>query len=349
MGDAEMIGHAFNIRLEDPSVHAYAQKHCFLNGPDQTLNRRLLQAVLRSRVELLEEHDAHRIAFTSLTAQRRIVREFEAQLRVPPELGLTPATVRAWIENLGWKVRAIPLSAKRVLVLGSASCREALLIRHHLPDAEIVCADFVDSRLPNVERALGIDFVLGDFHDLLERYPESVDCVFSNHVLEHLFNPDRTLAAIRRSLRPSGCMVAALPLDGQSRTPFSAVLNGDHFHALDLCTVDVAHAWKTNVTALSSSLLAAGFGQIAFSGRDQHYSVSERLFARRSKFERRTQLGVLLNRALFGTARSALKRLFPNDVPPLLLKAVFGVEHRVWFGSNRLKNECSIECLVQAG
>jgi ubiquinone/menaquinone biosynthesis C-methylase UbiE len=342
------VGHAFNIRLQDPSVHAYAQKHCFLNGPDLALNRALLRDVLQSRVELPEERDAHRIAFTSLAAQRRIAREFEAELQVPPDLGLRSATVRAWIENLGWKVRAIPRTAKHVLVLGSASCREALLIRQHLPEAEITCSDFEDGRLPNVERALGIDFVQGDFHELLAARAQSVDCVFSNHVLEHLFDPDRTLAAIKRALRPAGCMVAALPLDGQSRTPFSSVLSREAFHALDLCTVDVAHAWKTNVSALSRSLKAAGFDQIAFSGRDQHYSVSERVFARRSAFERRTRLGLLLNRALFESVRYLLKKAFPEDVPPFLLKAVFGIEHRVWFGSNRLKNECSVECLVVA-
>ena len=70
--------------------------------------------------------------------------------------------------------------------------------------------------------------------------------------------------------------------------------------------------------------------------------------ASRTAFERRTRLGLFLNRALFGTARGVLKRVFPADVPPLLLKTVFGIEHRVWFGSNRLKNECSVECLVQA-
>lgn len=342
------MGHAFNIRLQDSSVHAYAQKYCFLNGPNPTLNRTLLQAVLQSRVELPEESDADRIDFTSLPAQRQIAREFEAELRVPPELGLSPAIVKAWIENLGWKVRAIPRSAKRVVVLGSATCREALLIRQHLPDAEIVCTDFVDSRLPNVERALGVDFVLGDFHELLDASAESVDCVFSNHVMEHLFDPDRTLMAIKRALRPGGCMVAALPLDGQAQTPFSDALSRDLFHPLDLCTVDVAHAWKTNVSAMSTSLRAAGFAQLAFSGRDQHYSVSERVFPRRSAFERRTRLGLFLNRAVFGAARGLLKRVFPEEVPPLILKSVFGIEHRVWFGSNRLKNECSIECLVRA-
>ena len=49
-----------------------------------------------------------------------------------------------------------------------------------------------------------------------------------------------------------------------------------------------------------------------------------------------------------GRVRGALKRVFPAEVPPLVLKLMFSIEHRTWFGFNRLKNEFSVECLVTA-
>jgi SAM-dependent methyltransferase len=235
-----------------------------------------------------------------------------------------------------------------VLILGSATCREAIFVRHRLPDARIVCTDFEDARLPNVEATLDIEFHAGDFNALLAANEGRFDVVFSNHVLEHLFDPDRTLKLTKRALAPRGRMIAALPLDGQPSAPFSSVLDSEDLHPLDLCTVDVAHAWKTNISAILEALAAAGFDDAEFSTRDQMFSVAERRFRSRDAFERRAKLGMLLNRVLFATTRGGLKRIFPRQVPRLVSKAVFGIERRVWFGSNRLKNDFSLECLIVA-
>jgi SAM-dependent methyltransferase len=340
--------HAYNIRLKDAAVHGYAQRHCFLNGPDPALNRRLLAEVLESRVRLGEEQDASDIRMISLKEQVAAEHAFSG-MRVPRELGLDLQTVAAWTKNLAWKVHAIPTAARSVLVLGSASGREALFIRHRLPAARIVCADFEDARLPHVEQALGIEFHHGDFNDVLRSSSGSFDVVFSNHVLEHLFEPDKTLALARAALSTSGRFIAALPLDGQPRAPFSDALACDALHPLDMCTIDVAHAWKTNVTELLKALRAAGFDEVELRGRDRYFSVAGRQFSSQDAFYQRARLGLTLNRAVFGTARGLLKRAFPGDVPPLVLKAMFGIEHRFWFGSNRLKNEFSVECLATAG
>lgn len=342
------MAHAFNIRLDDARVHAYAQRYCFLHGPDSALNAQLREAVIACKRELPEERDASRVVLVSKADQRAIEAELLETLRVPPALGLSEATRRAWIKNLGWKVARVPRDARAVLVLGSATCREAIFIRHYLPAARIVCTDFEDARLPGVEAALEIEFHQGDFNQLLAQSAGAFDVVFSNHVLEHLFDPDQTLRLAKQALRPAGHMIAALPLDGQPSAPFSKVLNTSRLHPLDFCTVDVAHAWKTNVSAVLQSLTAAGFDYAEFSSRDETYSVAERQFRSRSAFERRAKLGLSLNAAVFGSVRSGLKRVFPREVPAIVLKVVFGIEHRVWFGSNRLKNDFSLECLVVA-
>lgn len=340
--------HAFNIRLPDSALHAYAQRYCFLNGPDPTLNQRLRQAVLDSTVPLADEHDDARITFVSLDTLRQIEDDLRTRLQIPAQFNLSARTVHEWILNLGWKVAAIPRRAQAVLVIGSATCREAIFIRHYLPQARIVCADFADERLADVERALDIEFVHGDFNDLLASREGSFDVVFSNHVLEHLFDPGRTLRLARRALTSGGYLVAALPLDGQPTAPFSDVLNARALHPLDMCTVDVAHGWKTNVTALVRELHAAGFVDSRFTGRDGYFSYANRMYADRRTFQRRARRGLFLNRLLFASTRAVLKRVFPTDVPAVVSKAVFGVEQRVWFGSNRLKNEFSVECLVVA-
>lgn len=239
----------------------------------------------------------------------------------------------------GGEQASIPRDARSVLIRESAACREAIFVRHRLPAARIVCTDFEDARLPNVEAALDIEFHAGDFNALLAANEGHFDVVFSNHVLEHLFDPERTLKLTTRALAAEGRMIAALALDAQPSMPFSSVLDADDLHPLDLCMVDVAHACKTNVSAILEALEAADYRDAQFSTRDRVFSVAERQFQNRSAFERRAKLGMRLNRALFASTRGGLKRVFPRQVPRLVLKAVFGIEKRVWFGSNRLKND----------
>lgn len=341
------MGHAFNIRLKDSALHGYAQKYCFLNGPNAELNRLLLTTLSASTVQLSEERDSHRMTFLNSDEQGRIEDELFGDLNVPDELGIRSKRQQL-IRSLGWKVAAIPRHAKDVLVLGSSTCREAILIRHWLPKARIVCVDFEDARLPNIEQLLDVRFHQADFNSVLEDSPSAFDVVFSNHVLEHLFEPQRTLRLAKQALRTDGALVSALPLDGQPSTPFSDVLDSQELHPLDLCTVDVAHAWKTNVSELLSTLYAAGFSSTEFRGRDKYFSVADRQFTDRKAFDRRARRGLLLNRMLFGSTRAALKLVFRRDVPRAVSRLVFGTEHRVWFGSNRLKNDFSIECLLVA-
>jgi SAM-dependent methyltransferase len=340
--------HAFNIRLPDSSRHAYAQKYCFLHGPDRELNRALRREVVASKVPLSEERDADKLASVSWEELQRVETSLREMLKVPAELRIADDTLERWIPDLGWKIATLPADAKSVLILGSASGREALFVRHQLPDARIVVADFEDERLPNLERALGVEFYQGDFNELLANNPSSFDVVFSNHVLEHLFDPARTLQLSKHALRPGGRLISALPLDGQPRAPFSGVLNVTELHPLDMCTVDVAHAWKTNISELTRELRASGFRELSFRGRDKFFSAAERTYPSRAAFERRARVGLVLNRALFGTTRAALKKVFPHEAPYWLVRACFGLEQRVWFGSNRLKNEFSLEALVVA-
>jgi SAM-dependent methyltransferase len=328
-------------------VHAYAQKHWPLNGPSPAMNQSLRKAVLESTIELDEELDEQLMLFLDVEEQKRIVREITTNLKVPAEIGINGKIINDWIVNLGWKVNTIPKDAKDVLVIGSASCREALFIRHLLPHAKITCVDFVDARIPNIELVLNIKFIAGDFNDLLAS-GEKFDVVFSNHVLEHLFDPGKTLRLIKSALRDRGCLISAMPLDGQPNVPFSETLNRKNLHPLDFCTVDVAHGWKTNITNLLRELRASGFSEINFQGRDKHYSVLEHTFPNKDAFERRARLGVKLNRIFFASGRGVLKKVFPDQVPLPVMKIVFGIERRFWFGSNRLKNEFSVECLVTA-
>ena len=90
------MAHAF-IRLEDPRVHAYAPRYCFLHGPDSALNARLREVVIAAKRELPEEQDAGRIELVNTNEQRAIESVLLETLIVPPSLGVNERTRRGWI------------------------------------------------------------------------------------------------------------------------------------------------------------------------------------------------------------------------------------------------------------
>jgi SAM-dependent methyltransferase len=101
---------------------------------------------------------------------------------------------------------------RSVLVIGSATCREVIFIRHRWPTKRILCADFEGASLPNIESALEIEFGARNFNARLADNGGQFDVVFSSHVLEHLFDPNRTSGLARRGLTPNGQLIAAVPL-----------------------------------------------------------------------------------------------------------------------------------------
>jgi hypothetical protein len=107
------MAHAFTFRLEDPRVHAYAPRYCFLHGPDSALNARLREAVIAAKRELPEEQDAGRIELVSTNEQRAIESVLLETLIVLPSLGI--AVSASFTDLAGSSPRPAPRSHQLLL------------------------------------------------------------------------------------------------------------------------------------------------------------------------------------------------------------------------------------------
>jgi len=96
---------------------------------------------------------------------------------------------------------------RRVLDLG---CRDGALTRAYLDGNDIVGVDADREALEEAAK-LGIETHWADLDEALELRDESFDVVVAGELLEHLRDPQRVVAEIRRVLRPGGTFVASVP------------------------------------------------------------------------------------------------------------------------------------------
>jgi methionine biosynthesis protein MetW len=96
---------------------------------------------------------------------------------------------------------------RRVLDLG---CRDGALTRAYLEGNDIVGVDADREALAEAEQ-LGIETRWADLDQPLDFADASFDVIVAGELLEHLRDPERLLAEIRRVLRPGGTFVASVP------------------------------------------------------------------------------------------------------------------------------------------
>ena len=96
---------------------------------------------------------------------------------------------------------------RRVLDLG---CRDGALAHAYAPGNDVVGMDVDRDALAEAAK-LGIETLWGDVTEPLPLPDASFDVVVAGELFEHLQLPDRTVAEVRRVLRPGGFLVGSVP------------------------------------------------------------------------------------------------------------------------------------------
>ncbi len=102
-----------------------------------------------------------------------------------------------------------------------------------------------------VARDLGVEVVVGDVTDDSLFKSGAFDCVYMNHSLEHLDDPERALKSIRTWLKPGGELYIALP----NHAGVVARLFGRHWYHL----AAPVHVTTGSPLGTSALLLRSGF------------------------------------------------------------------------------------------
>jgi SAM-dependent methyltransferase len=341
---------AFQLTVQDPDMRFYLQRFPFLMGPDGTMNQLGREAVLnglaprnRARVATV----VHRL----MPQETELTTDQAERLRSIMDKSGVPEAARAeMIDDYGWEAKLVPQDVKDALVIGCANGTELMFLRAVLPNANITAIDYEDEIPEARKRAIGLRFFQGDMNALLESFGQEFDLISSNHTLEHLYTLDEVLATLAGLLRPNGALISTLPMDGMDGSPFlekvKDAVRRRTIHPLDIVYLDAGHPWKTNPRDIDVTFQEVGFAQPLLYQRQLHLS---RFAAYGEKwFKVELALGRTLHTLFFGGPRSIAKVLFPKNPPRILVRVLLGLERRVWFGSNILKNRFTQEVLVLA-
>ena len=334
------------LKVPGATMHRYMQQYPYASGPDEAHNRQCLE-ILRAS-----------ITFRNATHTAVIPEEGEAsfsdeELRRATvfltSLGQSPRNITRTRDDFVWRVKPISPHVRTVLSLGCGDGSELAVLRVILPHARIDAIDWVQKISPRGVQELGVNFEVADFNDLLSVQKRQYDVIFTNHVLEHLYDPDATLQGLRQWLQPGGVLVSALPLDADPQRPYvhdmmRLLESPDRIRLTDLDLIDLGHPWKTNLEDVCSTMHQAGFSKVRLLQRTLH--VSRMTPGGHAACRRMTQWGRMAGSLVFGLPRTALK--LHGDAPLRARKILYGLETRLLVGRSRLKNLLAPEVLAVA-
>ena len=350
---------AVQIPVSDLEMQAYLQRYPFASGPQTEMNERCKRTIssgiylrppgLRANPVWLKPEEA------------RLSSHEETRAHVLLDgIGIPAAEKPAYFDDFAWEVSFVPRETKSVLVIGCGHGIELIFLRAVLPEAHITAIDYAsddyNTMLPGLAEAVKLTFLRGDIGRNLLTLTRQYDLIFSNHMLEHLYDPDSTLMILANLLMPGGQILSILPMVSQEGTPFwekirrfadrKAISPSAAIHPLEFVYFDAGHPWKTNPDDLMGTLVRSGFTDVRIYQREGHCSRPLQMTAER--YRRRRQLLVWLNRLLIGSTRYVMMFLFRRWMPKFLPSLFFAVERRLPFGTNYIANLFSEEALFLA-
>lgn len=353
-GIIAIMPRGIQVHITDPDLQSYLQ-----GGPSPFPLRHTAKIARRATAAHITYRPAGDAVETIALSPSRTSLPAEELARAKTlmsRIGCNSKWQREHIDDFGWEVNIAPRTARNVLVIGCGCGLEMVFLRAVLPEAHFTAIDYKKCFLPGLEEIVGgITFLEGDINALLRKLNREYDLFYSNHTIEHLYDPDTTLGLIARLVIPGGTMVSCLPAISMEGTPCLDQVRKfmekkeanpeQQIHPMDLVYFDPGHAWKTNPGDLVATLNRAGVSHVTIYQREDHWSRAYR--GNRGKYLRERRRMVRLNRWIFAPLRGLIK-LFPVSVGEKMYRYVYALERRLPFGTNRVINCFSEELLFVA-
>ena len=342
------------IRITDPALQAYVQRHPFATGPDPAMNERA------------RNETSSGIYFRQPGPTRHTTLLTPGQATLPPaeaaaitailtKVGMDAARQQYETNDFNWEMTRVPRNAKSVLAVGCGQGIELLFLRAVLPNARLTAIDYTDTLIPGLREATSVTMHAGDMNQLLQDLNPEYDLIFSNHTMEHLYDPDQTLATLHRLLLPGGHILSTMPMVGQADSPFIQQAHAFlHRKAadptatiapVDLVYFDLGHPWKTNPSDIAATLTRAGFTDVEIYQRRDHLSRPAHISKPQLDAQQKSATSL---HGLLVKPMHAIARALGTSAPHLLLRIIYAIEHRIPFGTNRAMSALNEEACFLA-
>ena len=342
---------AVRMGVQDPRLQEYIQRYPFLTGPNEDTNLRAFGELRKgirtttSQGEFAIETYPH--ADLGLSKEQN-----DIACGILKSVGLDEAAVQEAEHDFAWRSKLIPENCTSVLCLGSGSGEELAFLRARAPHARIVVMDYVKKVWPGLLEALQAEFIQCDLVAELQTQPNQYDAVFSNHTLEHQFDPDKVLRLIHQRLVTGGVLVSGMPMDAAQSIPLWSLVEErcsapSKLHLIDMGLLDPGHPWKTNAADLHNTLQMSGYSKIRLLQRsDVPYRTPKTQASANSNFYK--PVLQFLHVGALDAVRLGIRAMFKTTVPLVVRRTLVALERRVPFGANRLKNRYAPDIVFSA-
>jgi SAM-dependent methyltransferase len=345
---------AYEVRVPDNQLRVYMQTQT-LAGPQQP--RAYLQCAKSFREHFVQRPRELSTSLGTLVelenSEAQPSAEFNSAIRrLFEDLSFDKEESERLIGDIAWKFEYLPHGQENVLSVGCGGGAELIFLRARYPNSKITAVDYKmyvkgGKRLLDL---LNVEFIEGDVFNVIDQLSyrgDRYDLIFSNHVIEHFYEPDQAIARLCRLLRSDGVFSAGLPLDAY---PFSDLLARKSkaplsIHALDLNWLDLRHPWKTNEPDLAATLRRSGLGEIVIYRRAFHTSTTQPITVEECR--ERERRGRRIHAVLMQPVVMALKAIFGPTPPRRIARLLFALDRRLWFGLYRLKIDVQPDILVR--
>lgn len=176
--------------------------------------------------------------------------------------------------------------------------------------------DIGAGRDPVTPQAIGFDLADGDANCITQFPPESFDCVYSSHCLEHMYDPPETLKNWWSLVKPGGYLFLIVPdEDLYEQGAFPSTFNPDHKHTF---TINKKRSWSSssfNVMSLCTALPMASIESIVLEDSAYDRTLAWHGPKRKSWFMKRFSklYRSLRKRRLCGRS-AVLERMFARSI-----------------------------------
>lgn len=325
----------------DPSLRSYIQQYPSLSGPDENSNLKAFTEIRKG------------VVMKTGTVQREIEKQLHVNLaltqrqetiagQILRSVGISDIAIKQATHDFGWRFKHIPESCDSVLCLGIGTGEELAFLRAKAPGAHIVVMDYVKKVWPGLLETLNAEFIQCDLVAELSTHRRQYDVIFSNHTLEHQFDPDLVLRLICSRLTVGSLLVSGMPLDADPSIPLlheveERCSHPSDLHIIDMGLIDPGHPWKSNATDLYETLQSNGYANIQILQRSDvpYRTPLAEKSAASDQFKRLLQA---ISVCTFSLLRRSIKVLFRSHVPLVIRRVISSLERRLPFGASRLKN-----------
>jgi SAM-dependent methyltransferase len=332
------------LAFREESWHGYMQAFPFLNGPRQDVDEDILASladVITTR-QPATGCEVERYSAEELALRPEVEERVRSYLR---GVGLSGKALAAVFHRLAWKVRDVNPETRTILDIGCGDGLELLFLRAAAPNAQIFAIDWNNGLADSIGDLTRVQFRTANIVEYLRTSEDRFDLIFSNHVIEHMYDPDAVCGALRRLLKPDGMMVAALPLDGVVGSLWARLKDVKRLPSpLALGAIDLGHPWKTTPADLRETLLSAGFTHVRC--MQKAGALNPAVAGEEKELAALEARGMFLSRRIFGSLNWLAAKMFGHRPPRRLVKLIYALERRVWFGGNNLKNLAAPELLA---